>query len=267
MDSYGDALFELDFEDTELARSTINDWVEDMTQKRITNLIKQGALDPATRMILTNTVYFLGKWKHPFDESKTRDDEFVAFNSKKVIVSMMHQENEFEYIEDNDVQVVHLPYSTSDQNLSMMIILPKDPEGFEMVQEMMTLERVENWSSNLIKRNVIVNIPRFEIEYFSNLKQYLQEMGISDAFSIERADFSKITTNSGFFLGEVIHRAFFDVNESGTEAAAATAVMILGEAFDSEIPRFNANHPFIFLIKDNLTDTILFLGRIMNPSI
>jgi serpin B len=265
-ENYGENLFDIEFSEPEDARAMINDWIEEQTRDKIKELIKPNVLTSGTRLVLTNAVYFLGRWRFPFDESETKEADFMMTENSHVKVQMMHQKKEFGYTEDYDVQVLELPYSTED-NLAMVVILPKDMNNFSKIEGSLTVEMLDNWTRQLINREVIVDIPRFKVTHGLSLKQQLEDLGMKAAFSIEQADFSKMTEAPGVYIGEVIHQAYIDVNEEGTEAAAATAVVMLAKGPAPEIPYFNVNHPFLFFIKDKLTDSILFLGRVVDPTI
>ncbi|MGY5852324.1 MAG: serpin family protein, partial [Candidatus Thorarchaeota archaeon] len=151
-------------------------------------------------------------------------------------------------------------------DLSMVILLPREKDGLSELEKSITVERIEEWLRNLTSQEVTVSIPKFTVTQSFALGEVLQAMGMKTAFSMSDADFSKMTSEPGFCIGEVIHKAYVDVNEVGTEAAAATAVVMLAKGPAPEPKVFNADHPFLFMIRDRLTDSILFLGRVMNPS-
>ncbi len=263
--NYHAALREVDFDHAiEEARQTINQWVEDKTKEKIKDLLKPGTLQQGTTLVLTNAIYFKGQWVLQFKEEKTKDEPFTLLDGKQIDVPMMHQTDKFGYVEDDDVQVLELPYKGDD--LSMVIVLPRKTDGIGELDKMLTAEKLNGWLTNLPKREVIVSIPKFKMTCEFSLADVLKSMGMPDAFS-RAADFSGMTGKKDLFISAVIHKAFVEVNEEGTEAAAATAVtMMRATAMPSKPdPVFHADHPFIFMIRDIKTGAILFLGRMMNP--
>jgi serpin B len=261
---YGGGLNEVDFVGaTERARKTINAWVEKETNDKIKDLIQPGVLDSMTRLVLTNAVYFKGNWARQFDKVRTMQAPFTLANGQKQDVAMMNQTAEFKYTETESLQVLELPYV--DDELSMIILLPKKLDGLNELEETLTLEKLLKWQAKLRKREVFVSVPRFKMTSQFGLAGVLKSMGMREAFST-RADFSGMNGKKDLFISAVIHKAYVDVNEEGTEAAAATAVtMTLTAVAPSPTPVFWADHPFLFLIRDNDCGSILFLGRVMNP--
>jgi serpin B len=264
--NYDGQLNEVDFvKAAESARKTINAWVEKKTKNKIKDLIGRGALDKMTRLVLTNAIYFKGNWDRQFKEDRTMDAPFTLLSGDKVDVPMMNQKAEFRYMETEDIQALELPYV--DDELSMVILLPKEPDGLPEFEKELTIETLSAWLSKLRKREVIVSVPKFKMTRQFSLASILKSMGITDAFSPGSADFSGMNGNKDLFISAVIHKAYVDVNEEGTEAAAATAVtMKLTSIGPTPIPVFRADHPFLFLIRDNLLGSILFIGRAANPS-
>jgi len=263
--NYGGQLNEVDFVTaTEAARETINSWVEKKTNNKIKNLISRGVLDQMTRLVLTNAIYFKGNWQSQFKEDRTRQAPFTLLNGDKVEVPMMNQTAEFGYMETEDFQALELPYV--DEELSMIILLPKEIDGLSEFEQTFTLENLSQWLSKLRQREVIVSIPKFKMTSQFSLASVLKSMGMTNAFNPGKADFSGMNGKTDLFISAVIHKAYVDVNEEGTEAAAATAVtMKLTSVGPSQIPVFRADHPFLFLIRDNHSGSILFIGRVMNP--
>ena len=262
--NYGGKLNEVDFvRAAETTRKTINKWVEQKTNNKITNLIPQGVLDSMTRMVLTNAIYFKGNWARQFKKDMTEDAPFTLVDGEKVDAAMMNQTAEFGYLETDSFQGLELPYV--DDELSMIIMLPKEIDGLEEFEKTLTVENLSNWLSKLHKREVVVSVPKFKMTSQFGLASVLKSMGMTDAFS-SNANFSGINGKRDLFISAVIHKAYVDVNEEGTEAAAATAVtMKLTSVMPSRIPVFRADHPFLFLIRDNHSGSILFIGRVMNP--
>jgi len=262
--NYGGGFNEVDFaRAAESVRQTINSWVEKETRNKIKNLIQKGVLDSATRLVLTNAIYFKGNWARQFEEENTREAPFTLAGGEKVDVAMMNQTAEFNYMETEDFQVLELPYVNDE--LSMIILLPKDIDGLGRLEETLTSKNLSDRLAKLSTRKVIVSIPKFKMTWEFQLGGVLKSMGMKDAFS-EKADFSGITGKRDLFISAVIHKAYVDVNEEGTEAAAATAVVVgITSVGPEKIPVFRADHPFLFLIRDNCSGSILFMGRVMNP--
>jgi len=261
---YGGHLERVNFvQAAEKARRTINTWVERQTNGKIKDLIGPGLLDSMTRLVLTNAIYFKGTWASQFKKSETQDEPFTLRDGGKVQVPMMNQQARFGYGETDTLQVLEMPYVG--QELSMVVLLPKEPAGIGALEKALTAENVSKWLSGVHKQEVIVAVPRFKMTHKFSLGAVLQAMGITDAFS-RGADFSGMTGRRDLFISAVVHQAYVDVNEEGTEAAAATGVaMTLTAMAPGKVPVFRADHPFLFLIRDIRSGSILFLGRTMNP--
>ncbi|MHC4556230.1 MAG: serpin family protein [Planctomycetota bacterium] len=262
--SYGGRLNEVDFiRATETTRKTINTWVEKKTNNKIKNLIPKGVLDSMTRLVLTNAIYFKGNWARQFKEDRTKDAPFALADGRKVDVAMMNQTAEFDYLETESFQAIELPYV--DNELSMIILLPKEFDGVYELEKTFTLENLSQWLGKLHRHEVVVSVPKFKLTSQFSLASVLKSMGMRDAFSTD-ADFSGMSGKKELFISAVIHKAYVDVNEQGTEAAAATAVtMRLTSVGPVQTPVFRADHPFLFLIRDNQSNSILFIGRLMHP--
>ncbi|MFW6143607.1 MAG: serpin family protein [Patescibacteria group bacterium] len=263
---YGGKLTNLDFKNnTEEARKTINLWVESKTEDRIKNLISKGVLNSLTRLVLTNAIYFKSDWENQFDSKKTEEAEFTLNSGETVSVEMMHKTAKFNFAEDEVVKVLEMPYE--DGELSMLVVLPKEND-LSAVEKFLTRDKFDDWLDNLKQEEVVVTFPKFKYETKYQMANTLESMGMVRAFDAEKADFSGLTGGENdLFIDKVIHQTFIEVDEAGTEAAAATAVTMMTTSLPEEEPKiFEADHPFVFLIKDNQTDTILFLGRISNPS-
>jgi len=244
------------------ARIKINDWVSRETKEKIKDILKPEDITRFTRLVLTNAIYFKGKWQTEFDKS-TRDEDFYLINGQKTKVKMMYQKNTFNYYENDDLQLLEIPYKGN--KISMVIILPKVGK-FKTVENMMDEKKLQEWLKNAMKTKVKAYIPRFKFTQRFNLSKNLYDMGMEDAFNHAAADFSGIDGERGLYISKVIHKAFVEVNEEGTEAAAATAVIIDTKALVlTEELVFKADHPFIFLIRDKETRSILFMGRVMDP--
>ncbi len=263
--NYGAGLKEVDFiAATEAARKTINAWVEKKTKNKIKNLIPKGVLNRLTRLVLTNAIYFKGNWARQFKKDRTKDAPFTLAGGERVDAPMMNQTAEFNYMETEDFQGLELPYV--DDELSMIILLPKQVDGLAEFEKTLTLENLSQWPARLHKRKVIVSVPKFKMTSQFRLAEVLKSMGMTDAFVPDVADFSGMNGKRDLFISAVIHKAYVDVNEEGTEAAAATAVVVgVTSVMPGRIPVFRADHPFLFLIRDSDSGSILFIGRMMNP--
>jgi serpin B len=263
--NYDGRLSEVDFaKATEAARKTINTWVEKKTKNKIKDLIPKGVLNRLTRLVLTNAIYFKGNWASQFKKDRTQDAPFTLAGGEKVDVPMMNQTAEFNYMETEDFQGLELPYV--DDELSMIILLPKRVDGLAEFEKTLTLKNLSQWLARLRKRKVIVSVPKFKMTSQFRLADVLKAMGMTDAFVPDVADFSRMNGKRDLFIWAVIHKAYVDVNEEGTEAAAATGVVVgITSVMPGRIPVFRADHPFLFLIRDNHSGSILFIGRVMNP--
>jgi len=263
-ENYGAGLRALDFVNApEESRITINDWVSEQTEGRIEDLIPEGAIDALTRLVLTNAIYFNAAWQFPFNEDATTDGPFYLLDGGEVIVPMMTQTESFGYTKGDDYQAVELPYDG--QELSMIILLPSDGQ-FENFESSMVYQRVTEIISSLAGQQVNLTIPKFEFESEFSLKKALTTMGMPVAFSAD-ADFSGMTGNRDLAIDDILHKAFVSVDEAGTEAAAATAVIMTLTAVPAPPVAVTVDRPFIFLIRDIETGTILFIGRVVNPSV
>jgi serpin B len=239
-------------------RKTINDWVEQHTNDKITNLFPPGVPDAGTRLVLTNAVYFKGSWKNKFDPARTHEAAFTLADGKSVQVPMMEQEQYFNYWPERDLQVLEMPYAGD--TLSMVVLLPSKTDGLADLEKVLDAKTLGDWLGKLRNQKVAAFLPRFTTTSSSRLDHPLQALGIHDAFSSSVADLSGMTGKKDLFISAVVHKAFVDVNEEGTKAAAATGVEAKSEPY-----RFRADHPFIFLIRDMRSGSILFIGRVMNP--
>ena len=252
--------------DPETARETINTWVEKKTRDKIKELLKPGILNSLTRLTLVNAIYFKGDWTNSFDKSATTESSFFVKQDKTVTVSMMHQEQQFRYASSDSLQILELPYSGRD--LSMLVLLPAEKKGLSVLEDTITPELLNTFSNSLEETTVSVFIPKFTLTSTFRLDQTLRKLGMTDAFDPMKADFSNMTPDKNkLFIGAVVHKAFIDVNEEGTEAAAATGVVMqLTSAMPEPAPVFRADHPFLFIIRENRFGTILFMGRVVDPS-
>jgi serpin B len=264
---YGAGLNQVDFKGAaEAARLTINRWVEQKTQDKIKDLLQPGTLAPSTRLVLTNAIYFKGDWQTQFDKTQTRDEDFYPSQAQTKKVAFMHRESSFSYFDGGTFQLLELPYKSKE--LSLVVLLPKDRSGLSALEQSLTASNTQQWLSQVVQRDkVIVALPKFKSTQQFELGGTLGAMGMAQAFS-GSADFSGMTGKHDLAISDVIHKAYIDVNEEGTEAAAATAVGFRALAMRGPVeqpPVFRADHPFIFLIRDNRSSSILFLGRMADP--
>ena len=262
--NYDAGLREVDFVTaTEAARRTINAWVERQTNQKIKDLLKPGVLKPLTRLVLTNAIYFKGDWASQFDKKLTRAMPFKLSASRTTKAPMMYQKAKFGYTENNTAQILSMPYKGKD--LSMLVLLPKKVDGLADMAKKLTAGDLAAFAAKARQREVRVYMPKFKMTSQFSLKQVLTAMGMSEAFVPGKADFSGMNGKKDLFISAVIHKAFVDVNEEGTEAAAATGVVI---GLTSVMPPplvFRADHPFLFVIRHDRTGAILFMGRVMDP--
>jgi len=260
-ENYGAGLRILDFiNETDRSRATINDWVSDQTEGRIPDLIPQGVIDALTRLVLTNAIYFNAAWEYPFDKKTTANGPFYLLDGGQVSVPMMKQTESFGYTEGDGYQAVELLYDGGE--LSMVILLPAS-EDFEAFEQGLEAQGVSDIISDLQPAEVGLTMPKFKFDSEFSLKDTLEGMGMELAFS-GAADFSGMTGTPDLCISEVLHKAFVSVYESGTEAAAATAVVMRETAMPGEPVEVTIDHPFIFLIRDIETGAILFVGRVLN---
>ncbi len=263
-------LFDVDFiSQPEQARNTINKWVENETREKIKDLIPSGAITPLTRAVLTNAIYFKGDWLSQFDKKRTQEQPFTRLDGSQVKVPLMYQSNPKGclYAETPDLQVLDLPYAG--KRLSMTILLPRKYDGLPALEKQLHAEKLTQILGALGPAwDVQVFLPRFRLEMQQPylLNKPLQELGIKRAFTAG-ADFSGMHTGpERFFITAVLHKAFVDVNEEGTEAAAATAIVFGTRSVPPPPKIFRADRAFLFLIRDQQTGSILFMGRLVDPS-
>jgi serpin B len=260
--NYGAGLRVVDFMTAaEEARVTINEWVSDETEGRIEDLIPQGVLDALTRLVLTNAIYFNAAWSEPFEPSLTEDGPFYLLDDSEVMAPMMRQTTSLGYTRESGYTAVELPYSGGE--ISMVLVVP-DAGEFEAFESGLNADQLSSIMEGLERREVALSMPRFEMESEFSLNQALAAMGMGGAFTTA-ADFSGMTDPSELFISDVIHKAFVSVDEAGTEAAAATAVVMRLSAMPAEPVEVTVDRPFVFLIRDIQTGAILFVGRILNP--
>lgn len=263
-EQYGAELQTVDFAQSEAARREINQWVEKQTRDKIVDLIPGGVLNQYMRLVLTNAIYFNGAWEHEFAKKATKDEAFYLAGGAEIESPMMHQQEDFRYAAIDGGQAVELPYVG--REISMIVLLPHRRDGLPALEKSLSAKKVADWSGSLRQREVNLALPKFKLTSQFQLSSELKALGMTTAFS-DRADFSRMAVGEPLRISEVLHKAFVDVNEQGTEAAAATAVMIEATAAPvrQEPVEFRADHPFVFLLRDNRTGAILFLGRVVDP--
>jgi serpin B len=266
-DQYGAGLGVVDFQSAPgEARRAINAWAEKETQGRIKDLVPENFPQPATRLVLTNAVYFKGDWASQFPKDATRAETFHLGGGRQAQAALMHQTGEFGYHDGGTFQALELPYAG--KRLSMVVLLPRRPEGLADLERALTIDKLAGVFAALRQQSVVVTLPRFKMAAQFKLKEALSGMGMPAAFS-PGADFSGlIGRQPPVALADVVHKAFVEVNEEGTEAAAASAVDVctLGlPTARAPAAVFRADHPFVFLIRHNRTGTVLFVGRLADP--
>ncbi|XP_028631475.1 serpin B4-like isoform X2 [Grammomys surdaster] len=257
----------LDFvHDTEESQKKINSWMERQTNGKIKGLFPAGSLSSSTILVLVNAMYFKGQWNHKFDEKNTTEEKFWLNENTSKSVPMMKQRNEFNFIflEDVQAKIVELPYIGKE--LSMLILLPVEIDGLKKLEEQLTADKFLEWTSpeNMHMIEMYLSLPRFKLEEKYDLPGPLEHMGMVDAFNPQKADFSGMSSTQGLMVSKVLHKSFVEVNEEGTEAAAATGVAVnkLSAQMSEDV---NCNHPFLFIIRHNRTKSILFFGKMSSP--
>ena len=263
----------LDFRrDAERARLTINAWVEDKTREKIRDLIPSGGVNADTRVVLANAVYFKGTWELPFDKESTQDEPFYLESGKEVQAPLMHLHKEVRYLKANGYQAVDLAYAGGD--VSLVVLLPDRQKGLRDLEKMLSAPMLDECVTHTHKRLVQIVLPRFKLSWGDDVGPRLAAQGMPLAFEPLRADFSGMNGyvpphEESLSISRVFHKTFLDLNEEGTEAAAATAVIMdyLGSYSPVEPdPIFRADHPFLFAIRERKTGAILFLGRLSDPT-
>jgi len=243
----------------------INGWVKKKTEGKIETILDE--LSPNSVCVILNAVYFKGIWESPFEKSNTRDASFTMSAGEKVMVPLMHQESSFKIMTEKDFQAISIPYKG--KNLSMVILLPRAVDGVAALEKQFTTQNLKEWLGKLDKervQKVELYLPKFKFATSYDLVDPFKKMGMKDAFSMGAADFSGMGWPKGdLWIGQIKHKAFVEVNEEGTEAAAATAVEMMTKTVPASPPVFRADHPFLFIIRDNQSDNILFMGRMNNP--
>ena len=273
--AFGAPLEAVDFDEgAEASRQSINGWVARQTEDRIQELLPRGSLKPRlTKLVLVNAVYFKASWATPFPEGSTRPEPFFASKGKAKDVPLMHRTGDYRFVQTDGVQVLEVPYEGG--ALAMLFVLPEEQDGLEAVEKELTSARLTEWIDALGRERVNVALPRFEVNPPGSvpLGDALVKMGMGQAFDAERADFTGMANpaspNDRLHISDVFHKAFVKLDEKGTEAAAATAVVMMtrGAAMRPREPKdFRADHPFLFFLRDTSTGMILFMGRVAEPA-
>ncbi len=264
VENYRAGLRPVDFRSGQQARRAINAWVEEQTGGKIKDLLQPPHPRPDTSLVLTNAIYFKGDWASPFPKGATKDEDFTVTEDKRIPVPMMHRIGRLNYHDGGEFQALELPYAGDD--LAMVVLLPRKADGLAEFERSLTARSLPDSLTKLRPHRVEVALPRFRMESGLELASVLSAMGMPAAFGGD-ADFSGINGRRNLFLSAVIHKAFVDVNEEGTEAAAATGVAVarLAVIRPDPVVEFRADHPFVFLIRHNRSGSLLFLGRVINP--
>jgi len=263
---YRAGLMEEDFrKDPEGTRRDINNWFGEQTNNKIQGMVAPGEIDASLMLVLTSAIYFKGSWEKPFNEKATRPGTFWLASGDKTKVPMMHETGKFRYMEGEEFKAIELFYKG--RNFSMVILLPSGKNGLSELETKLTYDNLHNWIGSMQAQRVIVEIPRFTIRSRIFLKKTLWSLGMKDIFSPGVADFSGMDGTRDLFISKVIHEAVVEVNERGTEAAAASSIaMSKAGHMLSKTKFFCANRPFFFMIRHIGTGSVLFLGRLNNPN-
>lgn len=262
-ENYGAGMRLLDFKNApEPARLTINQWVSDQTQEKIKDLLPNGSISSLTRLVLTNAIYFKAGWQQPFNPAQTQPGNFYPTPDAPVSAQMMNNSLELRYGEGRGWQAASLPYVG--KQLSMLILLPEAGQ-MDSFERNLSAQQLTTILDGLEMAQVNLSLPKFRIESSFSLSGALQSLGMTGAFDPAKADFSGMTGSRDLFISSVVHKAFVNVDEEGTEAAAATAVIMETTAMPTKTVDLKVDRPFLFLIIDQGTGSVLFIGRVNNP--
>ncbi|XP_070603259.1 leukocyte elastase inhibitor-like [Erythrolamprus reginae] len=269
---YGAELSTVDFSNApHEAKKEINQWVEQQTEGKIPELLSEGSINAMTKLVLVNAIYFKGNWEEPFEEGNTKDKPFRLNKTEQKNVKMMFMKERlpFRYIPECKCRVLELPYKEED--VSMIILLPDSIEdnstGLEQLEQQLTLKKLKEWTHHNNMNpfmDIYVHLPKFQLEEHYDLQSYFEALGVVDVFDSDKANLSGMSGSPDLHVSKIVHQSFLEVNEVGTEAAAATAVKCVPLCLPRK-ENFNADHPFLFFIRHNPTNTILFLGRFTSP--
>ncbi len=260
-DNYGENIFEVNFL-VGSAIQQINAWVQEQTKGKIDKVAD--SLDPNTKLVLINVIYFKGLWLIPFKKNNTKDLPFTLKDGRKKDVPMMFEHKGFNYLEGSNFQLLEMKYKNT--RFSMVILLPKTNRDLEFFEKQLTIDQLDNMLKESKLQSVLVYVPKFEFETEYKLNRNLNNLGMREAFLKEGADFSGMTGKKDFYIDLIIHKAYIKVDEEGTEAAAITAIVMAPTGgLPPPSPTFKADHPFLFFILDKQNGGILFMGRINDP--
>jgi serpin B len=267
-DDYGAGFNRVDFKGApDATRSTINEWVEQKTENKIKDLLPPGSVKSDTRLVLTNAIYFKGDWATQFNKAATQDEDFHLSAAQTIKAPLMHLRTKLGYFNGGPFQAVAIPYKSGE--LSMIVLLPNDAAGLPTLEQSLTAANVQKWLNGGWRNNeVVLTLPKFKMTSQFELADALSALGMTQAFQRSAADFSAMTGTRDLWISAAVHKAFVDVNEEGTEAAAATALGMrsMAMAYEAQPIVFRVDHPFVFLIRDNRSGGILFMGRVTDPT-
>jgi serpin B len=266
---YGAGIYSVDFKSApEEARGAINEWISEETEQKISNLIPPDGINPMTRLVLANAIYFNGSWYKPFNENGTEEAPFNLLDGSQTTVDMMKLFGEnLSYIQGENYQAVNLPYLS--QDFSMLVIVPDSGQFSEVEKQLFASTDplvLDELISTMGYEKVNLQMPKFDFETTLPATNVLKELGMADAFDPEKADFSGMTEEEALFISAVLHKATITVDEQGTEAAAATVVIMMTTSAEPEEPiSLVIDRPFLFVIRHRPTGTLLFMGRVLQP--
>jgi len=261
---YGASLNLLDFKnDSEKSRITINNWVSEKTKNKINDLLNPSTIDNATRLVLVNALYFKGAWKKQFKKEQNTKDKFQVAKRDFIEADFMNTSVNTWYYQDNYAEIIDIPYS--DDDYSLMIIVPKSYRKIKKLEKKLDQEFYNNYINYKEKKQVKLSIPKFNIKSDYDLGETLVKMGLKDAFT-GNADFSGITEQEKLYISQAIHKATIEINEEGTEAAAATAVVMRKMSVMLDNVELKVDRPFIYILRNNQTNCIYFIGKVVNPN-
>lgn len=261
----------VDFADTGVAAGKINGWIAEQTKNKINKLIEPGMLSDLTRLVLVNAIYFKGEWAKKFDSTATTSEKFYLNDNDSIDVKMMNNMETFLYKEDRDLDAKFLKLPYSNQDVSLIVILPNATNGIAELEKKLVDYDLTTITYDMYESEVMVKLPKFKIESMIDLKQPLSELGLQLIFDQNSADFSEMLQSpEQLYVSEVVQKAFIEVNEEGTEAAAATGAVVMAESFETPASpvEFFADHPFLILLQTSINggdSIILFSGRISKP--
>jgi serpin B len=263
-ENYGAGIRLIDFiNNSEGSRKEINQWVSDETEQKIKDLLAEGTITPQTRLVLTNVIYFKAEWLTQFEEERTKSDDFTLLDGNVIQVPMMTQSGNFAYLQGDGFQAVSLPYKGN--KLSMLILLP-DQGSFDQIKNELNADQFSSILNNLQNAEVDLSMPKYKIESSFGLKDALSEMGMPDAFEPGLADLSGMDGTKDLYISAIEHKAYIDVDENGTEAAAATAIVVGLTSMPVEVNKLKIDRPFMYFILDNESGSILFMGHVLDPN-